>query len=453
MKQLVYTLLIILTSVSCVTAQTSVNMQFQINGLKAGNQVFLGYYYGDKQYVKDTVEADVKGKFRFSYNEPLEQGIYMLVFPAEDNKYVEFIVDGDQQFEMTAKQSDIVETAVFKGSEENILFFNYLRKINELKALASDSTKLNSLDATFKAYKKELIAKHPKSFTAKLLTYQERPEIPASLTDKTERFYYYRSHFFDGIDLNFTPIVYTPSYHSLLTEYIENLTVQAPDSLIVSCDLLLSKVKQNKELFKYTLITLTNKYAASKTICFDNVYIHLVDQYYLSGRAFWLNNGSKEDQETLNRMKERVDRLRHIQCGKPVVDFTLEDENGVKHSLYDIESPYTLLMFWSTDCQHCESAIKKMNNLDPLLERKGVTFVTVADGTNRELWLTKKAKFPVKNILALMSPNSSVIQAIVNNYDLYTTPVFFLLDSDKKLLYKRFDVENIPTILGNYPDK
>lgn len=454
MKQLVYTLLTILANVSNVSAQTSVNMQFKINGLNAGDTVLLAYYYGNKQYVKDTVESDQKGVIRFSYDQPLDQGIYMLVFPKESNKFLEFIVDADQQFEMSAKSSDLTQTAVFKGSEENVLFFDYIRKIEVLKAeSAKPSANAEELDKSFKAIKNELIQKHPKSFTAKLLSFQDRPEIPTSITEKTAQFYYYRSHFFDGKDWDFTPIARTPAFHALLEEYITNLTVQSPDSLIAGCDLLLSKVKQNKELFKYTLITLTNKYASSKTICFDNIYLHLVDQYYLSGRAFWLSRESEDDQKTLQRMKERVDRLRHIQCGKPVVDFTMQDEKGVNHSLYDIESPYTLLMFWSTDCQHCEQSIKKMTNLEPLLKRKGVSFVTIADGTNKELWLTKKSTFPVKDILALMSTESSVIQALVTNYDVYSTPAFFLLDADKKLLYKRFEVEDLNQILENYPDK
>ena len=450
-----FLLLLFLSAIFPLIAQTAVNMQFQINGLNAGDSVLLAYYFGEKQYVKDTAKADAKGKLHFSYNEPLDQGMYMLVFPADANKFVEFIVDADQQFEMTAKKSNLVETATFKGSEENTLFYSYLRKINAFKAEAdgADSLKTLAVDASYKAFKKDLISKHPKSFTAKLLAFQDRPEIPESMSDKKQIFYYYRSHFFDGKDFSFTPITRTPSYHSLLNEYLENLTVQSPDSLIVSCDLLLSKVKQNKELFKYTLITLTNKYAASKTICFDNIYVHLVDQYYLSGRAFWLNNDVKEDQQTLQRMKERVDRLRHIQCGKPVVDFTLQDEKGEKHSLYEVESPLTLLMFWSTDCQHCEQEIKKMNNLEPLLKRKGVTFVTVADGTNKELWMKKKATFPVKEILALMSTESSVVLSLVENYDIYTTPTFFLLDADKKLIYKKFMVENLNQILENYPDK
>lgn len=450
----IFLLLSFLVTLTVSHAQTPVNLQFRINGLSAGNQVYLAYYYGNKQYVKDTAEADQKGLIRFSYNQPLDQGIYMLVFPSESNKFMEFIVDADQQFDMSAKLTDLIKTAVFKGSEENTLFFDYVRKIEVLK-IASDNPDANAqeLDNSFKTIKNELVQKHPKSFTAQLLLFQDRPEIPATIVDKTEQFYYYRSHFFDGKDWNFTAIARTPTYQTMMDEYIDQLTIQSPDSLIVSCDLLLSKVKQNKELFKYTLITLTNKYAASKTICFDNVYLHLVDQYYLSGRAFWLSKESEEDQKTLQRMKERVDRLRHIQCGKPVVDFTLQDEKGANHSLYDIESPYTLLMFWSTDCQHCEQSIKKMTDLDPLLKRKGVTFVTVADGTNKELWLKKKATFPVKDILALMSTESTVIQTLVTNYDIYSTPSFFLLDADKKLLYKKFEVEDLKQILESYPDK
>lgn len=424
-----------------------------MDGVKGGDQVILAYYLGDKQYVKDTVLADNKGAFQFSYPELLDQGIYLLVFPADSNKYMEFIVDADQQFDMTAKLSDFARTALFKGSAENTLFYSYLKKITAFKkeAVGMNAEQLAALDKKVMTEQNQLIQKYPSSFTVKLLQWQKRPEIPTSITDKTERYYYYKARIFDDKDWNFTPITRTPAYHAFLMEYIDNLTVQTPDSLVVACDELLTKSKQNKDLFKYTLITLTNKFATNNTVCFDNVYFHLVDQYYAIGRAFWMTEPG--DLDNLKRMKARAEGIRYIRCGQPVFDFTLQDDKGVNHTLYAIESPYTMLMFWSTDCGHCEEAIKKMVNLDALFVKKGVKLVTVADGTNRELWLKKMATFPIKSTLSLMSTNSDVVHTLIEKYDFYTTPAFFLVDKDKTLLYKRFDAKDIKELLESLPDK
>ena len=48
----------------------------KIEGLEDG-EVLLGYYYGDKQFVKDTVESN-HGFFHFESDEDLNKGMYFI---------------------------------------------------------------------------------------------------------------------------------------------------------------------------------------------------------------------------------------------------------------------------------------------------------------------------------------------------------------------------------------
>jgi hypothetical protein len=49
-----------------------------------------------------------------------------------------------------------------------------------------------------------------------------------------------------------------------------------------------------------------------------------------------------------------------------------------------------------------------------------------------------------------MTTDGQVVQSIVENYDVYSTPEFYFLDEDKNLIYKKFDVEDLTKIVNQY---
>lgn len=453
-----------------IYSQSLVQISGQFSDVKS-EPVILGYYLGSKQYAKDTVQADAKGKFTFAYPELMEQGLYLLYFPNQDNKYVEFFVTDDQQFSVKGKLSDFVKTAAFSGSTDNTLFYSHMNKLEifrnkeekwqAVKArhgvdgnidstkMADDAIQQNS-DA-YKVYKEEFFRKNPNSFLTKLMRFSERPAIPEALS-REEKYYYYKSHFFDGIDWSFTGVLRSPNYQSLLTEYIDNLTVQQPDSIIASCEILLQKTNVNDELFKFTLIELVNKYARSTTVCFDAIYVYLVETYYLTGRAPWMNGSDEESKANLNKMKENAARLKPVLCGSYAYNFNLPDEKGTKHELQKIAGERTILVFWASDCHKCEAFMKELATITDLCAKKGVAIVSVDNGTNPTLWKQKLEKYQVKNMLALTSPNSEELTVLIDQYDLYATPVAYFLDKDKKIVYKKLEVDQLKDIIERLPD-
>ena len=100
-------------------------ISFNINGL-SDSTIFLAYHLGDKQYLKDSVNADKSGHGLFSGTDILPQGIYMIVLPGR--KYFEILVSGDQFFSVTCSYTDYFKTMKFSGSEENTAFIDYQRR-------------------------------------------------------------------------------------------------------------------------------------------------------------------------------------------------------------------------------------------------------------------------------------------------------------------------------------
>ncbi|HSF89911.1 MAG TPA: DUF4369 domain-containing protein, partial [Saprospiraceae bacterium] len=273
----------------------------------AGDTLKLGYYFGKSQYLKDTALVN-QGKFVFEGDKPLDPGVYLLVIPP-DNKFVHVLVAADQQrFSLTVDLNDIVKSAKFKGSSENEIYYDYLRKLEERRPRAEELKKLmieDSLQAT--TYKAELTAideevakiqaeeirKFPKTMTSMLIRANQEIDVPPfedlEETDRKQKQYeYFRAHYFDQFDLNDPRAMRSGVIHQKIDFYLQKLTYQVPDSQIVAMDYLLSKMDKNPEAFQYYLVHFLNESAKSKRMGMDAAYVHLVDQYYAKGLATWM---------------------------------------------------------------------------------------------------------------------------------------------------------------------
>lgn len=81
------------STVSC--ANKGHEIKVQVQGI-SDTSSYLAYHFGERQYLKDTVDVDSDGRFVFSGDERLPGGMYMIAFP--DDQYFEVIIDKNQHF-------------------------------------------------------------------------------------------------------------------------------------------------------------------------------------------------------------------------------------------------------------------------------------------------------------------------------------------------------------------
>ena len=99
-------------------------------------QLFLGYHYGDKQYLQDTVEKNNAGFFVFEGEEPLAPGVYLVVM-APDNKYFQLLVTNEElNFKVFVNAENPTRDIRFEDAPDNQLFYEYLSFLEEKKPLA-----------------------------------------------------------------------------------------------------------------------------------------------------------------------------------------------------------------------------------------------------------------------------------------------------------------------------
>ena len=128
MKSIKYCLLAVFAVLGCnfAKADGGYNIKVHIDGL-ADSTVYLGYYYGDKQYVKDTLKLDKKANGAFKGTKPLEGGIYFVLVPG--NTIFELMIDNEQTFSVSTKftgdASDLTKLLKTEGSDEVKMYVDY----------------------------------------------------------------------------------------------------------------------------------------------------------------------------------------------------------------------------------------------------------------------------------------------------------------------------------------
>ena len=384
-----------------------------------GDTLKLGYYFGKSQYLKDTALVN-QGKFVFEGDEPLEPGVYLLVIPP-DNKFVHVLVAADQQrFSLTVDLNDIVKSAKFKGSSENEIYYDYLRKLEERRPRAEELKKLmieDSLQAgTYKAelavideevakIQAEEIKKYPKTITSMLIRANQEIDVPPyedlEESDRKQKQYeYFRAHYFDQFDLNDPRAMRSGVIHQKIDFYLQKLTYQVPDS-----------------------------------------HVHLVDQYYAKGLATWM------EREQLDKLIAQAETLRPILIGKTAPDLPFFKENGETITIHSIKAEYTVLFFWDPECGHCKKSIPFIIDFYNAYKDKGVELLAICTKTGSDIsscWSTIKERGMDIWVNASDQYLKNRYKVI---YDVKTTPQIFVLDKDKKIIVKKIAGEDLSTVM------
>ena len=90
-------------------------------------------------------------------------------------------------------------------------------------------------------------------------------------------------------------------------------------------------------MFEYAAAELLNKYAQTKVICMDAVYVFLGEKYYCSGDADWV------DSLQLIKICENVTALKPLRCGLTAPNIALKKLDGTPVQLHSVKAKFVAL--------------------------------------------------------------------------------------------------------------
>ncbi len=426
---------------------------------------YLANYFGDKTYLTDTSDVDASGRFTFKGEEPLAGGIYIVALGK--TRLFEFLVDKSQFFSLETTGPDYVKNMKIKGSPENQAFYDYMmfnqekyveaepwQKLVKKVANNKDSTKLvkdalDSINKKVEDYKLGFIKNNPGTLMAGFFNVMRDVDIPPAPTlpngkkDSAFLYNYYRNHFWDKIDLLDERLLRTPIYQNKFTTYFEKVLVQSPDTIIKDADRMIEIVRPNKEMFKFLVWYLTNWSETSNVMGFDKVFVHMVQTYYQTNQAYWANPTVVEN------LNKRAKKLDAILIGRSAPNMMMLDTNMMPQSLLSVKAKYTVVFFWDPECGHCKVESPKLKKFyDDNKAKYDLEVFAVCSDTN----MVKMKEYIKKNNFNWINVNGprSVTPNYHDVYDIYSTPVIYLLDDKKIILAKRLLVDQLEKFIERY---
>jgi thiol-disulfide isomerase/thioredoxin len=475
-------------------AQKGYDIKINFKGCK-DTMAYLVKYTFDQQYISDTCKNIKNGMIRFKGTKDLDHGVYTLVSEGK-SVYFDFFINENENFTITTDAADIVANLKSTGNKENELFFSYIKYITaknvdfnkmreKVKGKSKEdsakfmSGKIRELNEDVKKFETDFMAKAKGTFVYDVLnlkTEKEPVDVPKASNgrpDSIYQYYYYKNHYFDGINFKDERIIRTPFFDDRIKRYFESVILQHPDTVIQEIDKVLAKCDQGNLIYNLLLGYFTYKYEQSKIMGFDKVFVHVADKYIISGKA-----DKVYTEETVAKIKERVDIMRNLlleakvselymidttygkqvrkmgfdtaTSSKSITDLyykNLEKLTPMFKTLYQVKAKYTILVFWAVDCGHCQTEIPKLH--EDLKELKGkIDFKVFAVQTKDDLFDTWRKFLIEKKLTDFINVFDPVhLNNIKEKFDIYSTPVIYVLDKDKKIKAKRLGAEQVIDIL------
>ncbi len=468
-------------------AQDKRELKFTIDGT-AHDTVFLANYYGNKLYYADTTVANAKGVTLFNRTSGYKPGVYALVIPGP--KYFEFLVN-EPAVEMKSDTGALNEHLTVVRSKENQLFLAYVHFLGDKKTEADAVTKrmdatqdpiakaaakeqLKKMESEVLAYQNNLVQENPGTYAASIVRMSIAPEQKEirkadGTVDSSATYYNYRAHFWDNTDLKDPKNLRTPVFQNKFDEYIGKVVPQIPDTINRCADELIKRMDDNGDLFKFAVNGITYKYETSDIMGMDAVFVHMAQTYYCpkdgsKSRATWM------DADKLKKLCERADKEAPLIIGSVGMNIILPDTTeGNWTSYYNMPDKYVLLAFWDPHCGHCKKVLPKLHeDWKEKLKPLGVGVFAIAKATDSTLFADWKAFIrenhldwtnvgltwhvyeEAKTASYKFIPKYTNIESLnyANTWDVYSTPKFFLLDKDHKIVGKQLDVDQMVDLIN-----
>lgn len=433
--------------------------------------VYLGYYYGTKKALADSVLLDANSNGVFKGKQRLPGGIYFIVSPRKEILF-ELLLDQQQQFSISADSAKIPSGVVFTGSADNSVFQKYTAFANRTGEEASrlnasitpdtkpkDSAairqKLKQLGDQLQAFRDSIEKKAPNSILTALFKAMKEPIVPPAskhpggVYDSNYAYQYYKSHFWDGVEWTDERLVRTPFFEPKLIRYYKELVAPHPDSLIKEVDKMILYSRSNKEMYKYLMVHFVQKYINPEYMGQDAVFVHLFEKYINTNQTDFFTTQYKDF------MTKRAYSLMANLIGSPAANLEMVDSLGKPANLYDINADMVVVCFWDPTCSHCKETVPRLDSIyHAKWKKQGVVLYGVMTDGGKDNWVNFIKEKNLKDWYHVYQLPSKEVE---NNaagrpsykqlYDVFQTPILYLLDKDKRIVAKKLSFEQLNEVI------
>ena len=466
--------ILLLATMFCLTTVRSQHFTVTLQaGQYQSGIAYLTYHMGKNLSVEDSAAVNNKGTAVFTGKRKLPPGIYAVVLPGK-SKSVDFLIDKEQAITVKIDTTDLLLKTIVTGSPANVLLQQYQKTIAakaqlldaEKKAYSASTTKAdtalheanyNRLNKELNDYRDNIIKSQPASMMAVLLNAMKDPAVlnnkPQTHNDSLQNYYYYKTHYWDGITFMDERVIRTPFFLPRLERYYRELIVPQADSIIKEADYQLLLARSCPEMYKFLLNWLTDEYISPKYMGHDAVFVHLFEKYHSKGLSNWLN---EKQMETVSR---RAYMLMANLIGAKAADLEMLDTTGKPSPLYNVAADYTVVVFWDPTCGHCKEELPRLDSVYRAnwkahnVKMYGVLSADSKEDLRQE-WLKYIREHNLKDWVnvyqtkEIEAANSAAQKPGYRQlYDVTLTPTIYLLDKEKRIIAKKLTWQQLDDLL------
>jgi len=426
---------------------------------------------GTDYLLQDSAAVGNTGLAVFKGEKKLPPGVYSIVFPGK-RLTADFLVDKEQVISIIADTNHLEQIQI-TGSPANLAFRDY-RKFAEAKgrqlqaekiAYNNSRTRADSLqhETAYKKYSKELtdyrlgiISSAPNSMMATLFNAMKDPpypsKIPVTHADSLANYNFYKDHYWDGISFMDDRIIRTPFFLPKLQTYYRQVISQASDSIIADVDYKLLLARSSPDMYKFLLNWFTDEYISTKYMGQDAILVHLFEKYHSKGLSPWL---SEKQHEAISR---RAYMVMSNLIGAKAANLNFTDASGMRASLFAVDAPYTVVVFWDPTCGHCKVEIPRLDSFyRAVWQKKNVKMYAVLTEKEKQkdTWLSFIRANNIGDWKHVYQPDADAQKELEEQkpsfrqlYDITSTPAVYLLDKDKRIIAKKLTPEQLNDLLS-----
>ena len=397
-----------------------------------------------------------EGKFKIAAPFDIETGVYRLQYSQSSLKeFVDVIIDGKEKniaFEIDINKPE--KLPVFSQSDENKKWYTYLQNqqnqfykiellsqfinqypVNKDLIYIQTTAAFNKEKAVYKTNFNSFINKNKNLWVTEMV--KNRPAIFSNPTDLIKiQDFDKRNSIFKSVNTSNPKLINTPLYTEHILNYLKyymnpEMGFSEEDQEIgfkKSVDTIMQKFGANPETKKFALKYLQLGF---KEIGNEKV-LQYIDQKYKETIEQCQNDAEKIE------FDKRMKGYDAMKQGTPAPNVFFDDKTGKIISLTDLPKQKTIIAFWASWCPNCEEQMPILQEY--IKNNPHINAVAVSLDDDQTAYEQAIKKYP--NLYHTCDFKKWKGKT-VNDYYIYGSPTFILLDNENKIIGKFATWENV----------
>jgi len=446
MARIGYSITLLLVTLQLLSGQSWL-IQGNIEDCEKG-AVLLASYYGDQFSVVDSMET-ASGFFYFVLSEEAHPGVYRIIYTGRrdgvrsQNRFVDFIFNREN-VEMVVTSSDQGPVPYFEGSMENQVYSGFMNfemqyesdlmavygKLDPRRRGEQDYNaavdRYNELQAERNRYMDSITQAYPDLYAVKMMNAFRSPVIPGDMSHM-ERIDTLKNCFFDHAAIDDPALLSAPIYTLKLIDYlslykVDSLTrEEQEEQFIEAVDQIMANVSSDEELRNFVVEFMLEGF---EMLDMEQVQVYIADNY--------LDEACESD--IVELILSRMEGYKEMAVGEQAPDFVIRAVDGKNIRLSELTSPYVMVVFWASTCEHCRKLMPELNDWYLSENTPGLEVVAISIDSSSAAFSQFIHELKPQWITA--HEPLGWYGKVPTDYHIYATPSLFLLDRNRTILAK-----------------